>query len=133
MLFTLAGLAGAEVRHNKKSREESRLCRLDSLRHELNRAGQTGRMACLPLQVTDGTSLSYISKTTNDYRAKLPVEPDPPVDNPLDSRVLKMIAMGLSELELDAVDDDPFDASELKRDSSELEEFDELDEFVSAW
>ena len=90
-------------------------------------------MACLPLQTAIRTSLSYISKTTNNYRAKPLVEPDPPVDNPLDSRVLKMIAMGLSELELDAVDDDPFDASELKRDSSELEEFDELDEFVSAW
>ena len=61
------------------------------------------------------------------------VEPDPPVNNPLDSRVLKTIAAGLSELELDAVDDDPFDASELKMASSELDEPPELDELESAW
>ncbi|MGA1997973.1 MAG: hypothetical protein ABSH45_19575, partial [Bryobacteraceae bacterium] len=63
-----------------------------------------------------------VGKTTDDYRAKELVEPDPPVNNPLDSRVLKMIAAGLSELELDAVADDPFDASELKMPSSELDE-----------
>ena len=39
-----------------------------------------------------------------------------------------MIAAGLSELELDAVADDPFDASELKMPSSELDEPLELDE-----
>ena len=54
-----------------------------------------------------------------------------------------MIAVGLSELELDPVADDPFVASELKMASSGLDEpleLDELDELVvlaeeldSAW